>query len=177
MDALPTEIALAEEQRERLTPVYVSGQRLQEATRREDVVAAIEEIVANILGSEEVAVFVLDEASRALRLVGASGVDVRRLATVRLGQGIIGAAAERGERWVKGGGAPPARAAAYEAGLTACVPLRFGEKVTGAVAIFRLLPQKSSFEPGDEDVLALLETAAATALVLADRQAHPEGTA
>jgi hypothetical protein len=177
MDALLAEKALVEEQNARLTTLVVSGQRLQEATKREDVVSAIEEIVANLLGSEEVAVFVVDEGAAELRLVGASGVDVRPLARIPLGAGLIGGAAQRGERWITDGGPLPQTASAHESGLTACVPLRFGAKVTGAVAIFRLLPQKGSLEPGDEDLLAMLETAGATALALAERQSHAEGIA
>jgi hypothetical protein len=177
MEALLAEKALVEEQNARLTTLYVSGQRLQEATKREDVVSAIEEIVANLLGSEEVAVFVVDEAAQQLRLVGASGIDVRRFATVPLGVGLIGGAAQRGQRWITDGGPLPQDAAAHEVGLTACLPLRFGAKVTGAVAIFRLLPQKGSLEPGDEDLLSMLETAGATAFVLADRRSSAEGIA
>ena len=33
-----------------------------------------------------------------------------------------------------------------DGGLTACIPLKLDGKVTGAVAIYRLLPQKSGFE-------------------------------
>lgn len=167
LEAVLAEKALVEEQNARLTALYVGGARLQGMTRREDVVAAIEEIVANLLGSEEIAVFVVDEGARALRLVGASGIDASLMARVPLGEGIIGGAVKAGARWIKGA-APPAPAVTRDAGLTACVPLRVGARVTGAVAIFGLLPQKGELEPGDEDLLALLETAAASALLVAD---------
>jgi hypothetical protein len=44
------------------------------------------------------------------------------------------------------------------------VPLRLGESTTGAIAIFRLLPQKPGLEPLDYELFDLLGTHAAAAL-------------
>ena len=48
--------------------------------------------------------------------------------------------------------------------LSACVPLKLSGRVTGALALFRLLPQKQSFGPLDGELFDLLATQAAVAL-------------
>ena len=58
--------------------------------------------------------------------------------------------------------------------LTACIPLVLDGKVTGAIAIFRLLPQKAGIEDVDRELFDLLATHAATALYCTSvaREAH-----
>jgi GAF domain-containing protein len=48
--------------------------------------------------------------------------------------------------------------------MTACVPLVVDGRVTGAVAIFRLLEHKRGLEDVDSELFSLLGTQAATAL-------------
>ncbi len=59
-----------------------------------------------------------------------------------------------------------------EKDLTACIPLKVDGKVTGALALFRLLPQKQGFEAVDHELFDLLATHAATALHASARQAR-----
>ena len=60
--------------------------------------------------------------------------------------------------------AGPGGAPGEEPGLTACIPLKLEDRVVGAIALFRLLPQKSGFESLDMELFELLGTHAATAL-------------
>jgi hypothetical protein len=79
--------------------------------------------------------------------------------------------ASTGETWVAGDGG---ETVGPEAALTACLPLKLEDRVTGAIAIFRLLPQKSGLEPVDRELFDLLATHAAMALyctALHERQA------
>jgi hypothetical protein len=155
-------MALVEARVQQLTQLYVASHRLHEATARGDLLVAIEDIVTNLLGSEELAIHERVEGSSQLRLVRASGVDPVRWANVKLGEGLIGASAASGTTWVT----PGARtgACAGEEQLTACVPLRLFNQVIGTVSIFRLLPQKGKLAPGDHELLALLGAQAGLAL-------------
>lgn len=147
----------------KLSSLYVASYRLHETLDRQTVLKVIEEIVAAIIGSEELAIFEMNAERTALRLVTSIGVEASRLRTVPLGEGRIGRAARLGETYVAQPGTE-AETAPLDAGLTACVPLKLGGAVTGAIAIFRLLPQKSGYEAVDYELFELLGAHAATAM-------------
>jgi phosphoglycolate phosphatase-like HAD superfamily hydrolase len=147
----------------RLWALYVASHRLHETLERPQVLLVIEEIVNAIIGSEELAVFERDPAKNSLVLLSSSGIDAGPLREVPLNEGVIGRAAQSGETYIANG-AGPDQPSARDAGLTACVPLKLGDEVTGAIAIFRLLPQKPALEQLDHELFELLATQAAMAL-------------
>jgi GAF domain-containing protein len=135
------------------------------------VLEVIQEILANLVGTEETAVFERDDHAGSLRLISSNGIEAQAFARVAVGEGIIGTVVASGETWIVGDSAP---GVGREAQLTACVPLKLEERVTGAICIFRLLPQKSGLEPCDRELFDLLATHAATALYCSElRTAHP----
>jgi GAF domain-containing protein len=91
--------------------------------------------------------------------VAASGVDAAPYAGLKIGKGAIGAAAA-GRLYVA-----PSDANPDPTGLTAAIPLTIGDEVTGVLAIFRLLPQRAALDAGDWELLELLGTHAARALL------------
>ncbi len=127
-----------------------------------DVINAIGEIVLNLLGSEEYALFIADDASSALTLVHSHGIDDAVYHTILMGAGPIGRAALRDE--VSIAGSPPEVWRVEESDLTACIPLRVNGTVTGVIAIFSLLPQTLGVDAIDRDLLTLLGSLAALAL-------------
>lgn len=161
-------VALAEEQLARLTRLYVVHERLRQALAPAEVLEAIQEIVANLIGSEELAIWRLDATSGALSLVSCVGLEPAPLRTVPLGQGIIGRVALTGEPFVASVPPPPDSPHA----LNACVPLSLEDRVRGALAIFALLPQKQALEDADRELLVVLSEQAAVALQRAE-QASP----
>jgi hypothetical protein len=146
-----------------LANLYVASYRLHGTVKRAEVLTVIQEIVANLIGSEEMAVYELNPEESALSLVGSFGIDPEPHQTVRLGSGLIGRAVLGGDTYVLQGdrleGGLP-----QEANLSACIPLKLDGRVTGAIALFRLLPQKPAFEAVDRELFDLLATHAATAL-------------
>jgi len=148
-----------EAQSSNLANLYVASYSLHGTLDRQEVVATIQEIVANLIGSEEAGLFELAPGGEALELVASFGLEAPGLRRVPLGAGRIGEAARTGEIFVVGPEQVPA-----EDGLTACIPLKLDGRVTGAIAIFRLLPQKAGFEALDRELFELLATHAATAL-------------
>jgi len=154
-----------EQQNNNLANLYVASFQLHSTLDRGEVLAAIKEIVINLIGSEELAIYEMDDAGRELNLVGSFGIDPGAYASVPVGAGVIGRTAVSGEIYLAAKGVDPSRSA-RETNLTACVPLKLGDQVRGVLAIFRLLPQKSGLEAIDYELFNLLAAHAATALYL-----------
>jgi GAF domain len=148
-----------ETQNSNLANLYVASYRLHGTLDRKEVIDTLQEIVANLIGSEEAGLFELDRERKSLQLVASFGLPQGAQRSVPLGHGRLGQAAETGEIFVAEPDAAP-----EEGGLTACIPLKLDGRVFGAIAIFRLLPQKSGFEDVDRELFELLATHAATAL-------------
>ncbi|HSP17192.1 MAG TPA: GAF domain-containing protein [Thermoanaerobaculia bacterium] len=153
-----------EQQNTKLANLYVSMVRLHSSLDPAEIVAAIHEIVINLIGSEELAIFEVDDSSRSLRLISSFGVDANRLRTVRIGEGPVGRAAESGrlhvvrhETWSE----------AIEASFSAFIPLRVAGWMRGAVVVFGLLPQKGSLDVADVELFDLISTQAGRALYFA----------
>lgn len=152
-----------EQENSNLANLYVASYRLHGTIDRAEVLAVVQEICANLIGSEETAVFETAPDGRALALVASFGIDPGPYRRVPLGHGLIGRAAASGATFVVGD-EPVPDGLECEPGLTACIPLKLGGVVSGAIALFRLLPQKSGVEALDRELFELLATHAATAL-------------
>lgn len=147
-----------ETQNTNLANLYVASYQLRSSLERADVLAAIREIIINLIGSEEFAVYERTNESDVLTLVDAFEADARIACHVRIGEGVIGTVAATGEAQVPADGS-------RIAGVTACIPLKVGDEVSGVVAVFRLLPQKSNvLESLDHELLDLLAAQAGVAL-------------
>ena len=158
--------AQIEQQNNDLASLYVATYGLHGSMDRGEVLLAIQEIVANLIGSEEMAVFELDAGGEELELVSSSGIEPGGFERIPLGSGRIGRAASSGETYLVDAQDPQDGKAALpqEATLTACVPFKVDGRVTGALAVFRLLGQKPGLEPLDFELFDLLGSQAATAL-------------
>jgi hypothetical protein len=151
-----------EQENNNLANLYVASYRLHGTLERAEVLSAIQEIVTNLVGCEELGVFELDRDRGGLSLIASTGIDEERFRWVALDDGPIGQAARTGERYVAGAGVregvdPPGA-------VTACIPLTLDGNVVGVIAMFRLLQQKNGLEELDHELFALLATHAATAL-------------
>ncbi len=152
-----------EQQSSNLANLYVASYRLHGTLDRQEVIDTIKEIIANLVGSEEAGLFELDREKQVLELVASFGIAPDTCPPVPLGSGLIGRAAKTGEIYVADPARPPA-GPGLEGRLTACIPLTLDGRVTGAIAIFKLLPQKAGIEDLDREIFELLATHAATAL-------------
>jgi hypothetical protein len=146
-----------EAQNSSLAALYAASYQLHATVRRAEVLLAIQEIVINLVGSEELAV--LDVAD--LAPLASVGVDPARLAGLSRYGGLLGRALDTRAPAI-------AEGALDEAGLTAAIPLVIDDRVIGAIAIFRLLPQKPGIEAFDRELFDLIATHAATALYCAE---------
>jgi hypothetical protein len=161
-----TERSLAAEQQvSDLANLYVAVNSLHGATEPAGVMAALREIVANLLGSEEFALFETDARHGHIRLVATSGVAAFRFEAVEIGSGIIGTVAETGRPYVRREGG--SGQSGSDESITACLPLRIGTSITGILAIFHLLPHKGALEGPDFDLFEALSAHVAPALQFA----------
>ena len=153
-----------EQENANLANLYVASYRLHGTVERSEVLEILQEIATYLIGSEEVAVFEVDAADGHLTLLSSTGIDARPFQRIPAGQGVLGRAVSQGKTWIASDDASAERRP-EETDLTACIPLSLNGRVTGAIALFRLLPQKSNgIEAIDRELFELLATHAAVAL-------------
>jgi hypothetical protein len=152
-----------EQQNQNLANLYVASYRLHETLDRGELIVALQEIVSNLVGSEEMGVFEVSEDGRRLSLIGSFGLDTERYREIPAERGRIGAALRSGQTYVAAPEAEGDRAEGEE-NLTACIPLFVEERPTGAIAIFRLLSHKLQIEDIDRELFELLAAQASVAL-------------
>ena len=150
-----------ERQNSDLINLYVASYRLHSTLAYDEVLQIIKEIVINMIGSEAFGVYAVNEVERRLLLLAHEGLDELADQTVRLGEGVLGKAAESGALYTAvhrkdGRGSPDAP--------LACIPLKVSENTLGVIAIYELLPQKQGFEGIDFELFELLGGHAATAI-------------
>ncbi len=167
---LSREAVAAQARSTELAELYAALERLHGAASRAEALAAIQEIVVNFVGSEELAVF--ERRGGTLALAHAFGVAARALDALDLREGAIARAGATGRAYVAGRGAP---AGAGEEDLTAAIPLKAWDGVQGVLAIFRLLGHKPGLDESDHAVFELLSAHAGVALRLRDPRAPAAG--
>jgi GAF domain-containing protein len=168
--------AAAEEQMANMASLYIAVNSLHAALDRTAVLASVQDVVTTLIGSEEMAIFEVDCDHRRLNLLASQGIEPGRYQQVDLGQGLIGTAASTGESVIRTEGGSVDRQG--DDAITACIPMKIGQRVLGVIAIFRLLPHKGGLTSVDLDLLDLLSTHAAVALLftrLYSEMDHPVG--
>ena len=151
--AVPTKTAKLNDLR-----LGAARKRLANCRGQEDAIEAVREIVANFLGSEEMALF--DFRSDEARTLWSFGAHAEKCNPLEhLGEKELESIV-RGECRVENinGHSTSAKK------LRALVPLRLKDHTVGVLAILQLLPQKSGFDEADMDLLQLLSDEAGKAL-------------
>jgi GAF domain-containing protein len=166
----------AEEQMANMASLYIAVNSLHAALDRTAVLASVQDIVTTLIGSEEMAIFEVDRDHRRLNLLASQGIEPGRYRSTTLGDGLIGTSASTGEAVIRKEGGSLEREG--DDAITACIPMKIGQRVLGVIAIFRLLPHKGGLNSVDLDLLDLLSTHAAVALLftrLYGEMDHPVG--
>jgi len=160
-----------EQQNANLAMLYTSCHRLHSTLDRQEVLSIIQEIVINLVGSEEMAIFEASENGEFLHILDYFGLDPSLYDIIPVGAGTIGGAALSDQIYLAQGPRDE-EALPYEEDITACIPLRVDGRIIGLIAVFRLLDQKNGLEEIDKEVFNLLATHAATALYCTSLQAR-----
>lgn len=141
-----------EEQNSELASLFVALERLHGSADRRDALGAVQEIVVNMVGSEELGVYQLDP-SGGLDLAHGFGLAEARPDRVPPGDHTLGRVARSGASFVAGGGEP-----CEDPDLTAAIPLKAGGRVAGVLAIWRLLGHKPYLTDLDKRLFSVLES-------------------
>lgn len=149
-----------EEQSANLANLYVASYQLHTSVDREAVLTAIQEIVINLIGSEQLAIYE-QSGEKEFRLAASFGLDLDRVAPFIRGEYAV-------EKLGEGHIFPDP---ADREPLTAAIQLRIAEEVIGAILVFRLLDHKPALEPVDQELFDLLGVHASTALYCASLHA------
>jgi hypothetical protein len=157
-----------EEQNSALTTLYVACQSLHSSLDRAQILLTAREIIANLIGCEEYVLFSVAPDGWLVR-EDSFGLDAAPYEKLPPGEGIIGRTVSTGEI-CKIEESGRSEATELEANLTACIPLKLKGAVTGAIALFRLLPQKFELQNLDHELFLLLETHLAHALHCSELQ-------
>ena len=151
-----------EEQNNNLANLYVASFQLHSTLDYEEVLQIILEIIINLVGAEEFAIFLLDEKREVLIPAAAEGIDLEEISVVTIGEGVVGGAAMKRDSYFNE--APPStRKELFEDPL-ACIPLMIKDELIGMINLYKLLQQKKEFVPVDFELFTLLAGHAATAI-------------
>jgi GAF domain-containing protein len=165
--------AESEAQVANLASLYVAVTSMHGALDRPSVLSSVQEIVTNLIGSEEMAIFETDPAQGRLTLLASTGIEPGPYQEISVGDGAIGRAAATGERVVRHEGGSLTEDG--DAALTACIPLKVAGRIVGVLAVFRLLPHKGSLDAIDIDLFDVLAAHAASALLFTRLYAASDG--
>ncbi len=124
------------QQNESLTNLYVASHQLHSTLDPQEVMKRVNEILINLVGAEEFAVFLVDKTTKELTPVSSEAVLQRHAAGELVWEdGVLERVVQTGEPFYLNGHEP------RPAGPLACVPLKIDEDVVGVIAIFKLLTQ------------------------------------
>jgi hypothetical protein len=159
-----TEVLEVERESGRLANLCVASARLRGTLERGEVLLAIQEVITNLIGCEEIGIFEIDHTGNQLALIAGMGVAAFNYPKITIGEGILGQAASDGQLYVE----LPREGADHDPSKPiVCIPLLANSQVTGLVAVFRLRTQKAAFEPIDYELFDVLARDAGAALYCA----------
>lgn len=150
------QFAQLEQNNANLANLYVASYQLHGTLDRAAVLGAVQEIVINLIGSEQFGIYERQPGVNDFQLIASVGMPEGVKLNTKAGS--AGWVVENGETYLGGGDDDD------EFDLVACIPMKLDGRVTGLIAIHRLLAHKSGLEPLDHELFDLLATHAATAL-------------
>jgi hypothetical protein len=142
--------------------LYVATAQLHSARSVRNVLRALKELLAQLLGAAAFAVYFVSDDGEHLVAIASEGVDVADVTRVSAHQGPIGRAFTSGEL-VYDVARDVSKASLEDP--VALIPLHMDGRVHGVIAIFGTLPQKTEFVTIDRELFKLLGAQAAPALV------------
>lgn len=134
--------------------------RLRECATQSEACEAIREIVSNLLGCEEMALFHLRPHNTHLSLIWCFGVEPAACHFSAAFKDAALPCVMAGEHYIQQGDTHHGAAAARHARVSALLPIKFNGGIAGALALLRLLPQKAMFDPLDHEVFNVLSSEA-----------------
>jgi GAF domain-containing protein len=158
-----TERALGAEQRlARAAQLYATVSQLHQTADTDEVVTVVKEVVANLLGCEEMGVYDVWPQGPVCTYVDGIGLDADRFGALPPTHALVRDAIATGRVVVP---ADPAADPIHGRPVSAVVPLHDQGVVCGIVILFQLLRQKPKLEAADQDLLEAVAAHAGRALI------------
>jgi len=148
-----------------LERLYAASAGLIQALNDGDVHTAIGEILGNLIGCEEAALFHYNPENRRFALAWSVGMSDETLQQFSKGTGMMWRTVGEGLTQFRDR-QNESHLQPCEQNLTASVILKSSREVVGVILLFGLLPQKSGFEWVDYQILKFLETYGAVTIQL-----------
>ncbi len=150
-----------EEQNNNLANLYVASYQLHSTLDYREVLRIVQEIAINLIGAEAFHILMVSEKTGQLDVESSEGQSAP-VASVTVGEGLIGEAAKTGENYF-------ASQVAHREPTpfdqpVAVIPLKIKDSVIGVISINKLLEQKTQFTTMDYELFTLLAGHAATAI-------------
>ena len=150
-----------EEQNNNLANLYVASYQLHSTLDYREVLRIVQEIVINLIGAEAFHILMVSEKTGQLDVESSEGQSAP-VASVTVGDGLIGKAAKSGENYF-------AAQVAYREPTpfdqpVAVIPLKIKDSVIGVISINKLLVEMTQFTTMDYELFTLLAGHAATAI-------------
>jgi GAF domain-containing protein len=135
--------------------------RLADSVNEEDAIEGLREIVANLLGCEEIGLFKVNPDGKGFSVCWSFGADLEKYDLQKALGNTGRQQMMRGKCHVEEDGLDPSTGMARG---QAFVPLRVANQTVGILAILRLLPQKAAFDAHDMELFKLISEKAAAPL-------------
>ena len=152
--------AQAEDDCRRVTCLFATLAHLTSAVTRNDAIAVVQEVLANLVGTECYAAFLHKGEGGGLEPLFSLGVGPEWMSQIAAEAGAVGKALRTGSVVLV-----RAPAEARESQAAAAIPLRMRNQTVGVIAVARLLPQKNGWDSLDIAVLELLAEYAAVSIL------------
>jgi GAF domain-containing protein len=162
---LSTEVASADEKAGDLEKLLLAARRLEACADRAAVLAALQDILATVVGSNDFVLLALDEEGRTMWPILGVGANGAACGPLLVSDALVSAALETGKCQLAG---TPGRGDLPRLEPLASVPLMAWPHTVGALVVFTLLAHRSVLRPIDVELLEFLSSHAATAIQLAD---------
>jgi GAF domain-containing protein len=165
VSVLSTEVASADQKVSDLRKLLLAARRLESCADRAAVLAALQDILVTVVGSDDFVVLAMDEEGRTLWPILGVGATGMACGPLLVSDALVSSALETGKCQLAG---PRGVGVLPRNEPLASVPLMSWPHTVGALVIFTLLAHRSVLRPVDIELLEFLSSHAATAIQLAD---------
>jgi GAF domain-containing protein len=165
VSVLSTEVASADQKVSDLRKLLLAARRLESCADRAAVLAALQDILVTVVGSDDFVVLAMDEEGRTLWPILGVGATGTACGPLLVSDALVSSALETGKCQLTG---PRGVGVLPRNEPLASVPLMSWPHTVGALVIFTLLAHRSVLRPVDIELLEFLSSHAATAIQLAD---------
>jgi hypothetical protein len=146
------------------TKVYVASTRLQQSADQAEALEAVQDITANLLGSEEFALYKLDSTGKSLWLYWSCGIDPNKHSVLEISSHPKLAEALAGNAILRDANSGREKLLLDDDSVNGIVPILSNGAAVGVLVIFRVLPHKGKFDSSDREICKVLSNCAGRAI-------------